>query len=496
MAVFFVLGALPLLAGSLFPDVFYFVLNDRSYLVFHNIAEIFSVIVSISIFGIGWYNAEKIRDRSILLMSCAFLAVGLLDIMHALSYEGMPDFFSKNTVNKAAQFWLFARFVTALALLTAASSPAFRPLQISRYAFLAGSLFFTALAFTAIIFFPALVPEAFLPQQGLTVFKKLSELGIVTLLIAAGIVYLYKGQHKRSSAMVYYPLAVVFSVLSETAFTAYDSAYDSVNLTGHIYKVIAFALIYRGLFITAIHEPYRRISTLNQRLANSADKHRLAEKQIELLSRDMTRIQEAERARTADELHESLSQTLVMATLALKNQMAGTSQLPEKKNHEILAYIRKALDITRTIASRLSPVHLKTIGIRLAIEDLLQDFNKTGKYRITADIDAIEQYFPNDWSIDFYRIVQESLVNIRKHSDASEITIKARQAPSGLSVTISDNGSGQPDAPAAVKEPAMGILIMRQRAKALGGSVNVHNTNPGFVVHLTLPASARDTRQL
>ncbi|HEX7575614.1 MAG TPA: MASE3 domain-containing protein [Candidatus Methanoperedens sp.] len=86
----FILSLFSFLIVDLLPTIFYRALDASSYLAFHNFTEIFSIIVSFSIAGVGWYTYDQSRNRHTLFLSCAFIAVGLLDIMHTLSYPGMP----------------------------------------------------------------------------------------------------------------------------------------------------------------------------------------------------------------------------------------------------------------------------------------------------------------------------------------------------------------------------------------------------------------------
>ena len=79
------------------------------YLAFHNVAEILAVAVAAMIFGVGWHAAKARGPAFPMLLSVAFLAVGLLDAAHLLSYAGMPHFITPSGAEKAINFWLAAR---------------------------------------------------------------------------------------------------------------------------------------------------------------------------------------------------------------------------------------------------------------------------------------------------------------------------------------------------------------------------------------------------
>lgn len=85
------------------------ILDVPSYLVFHNVAEFFSVMVSLSIFWVAWYSHEQSSDRHSLFLGTIFLGIGLLDFMHTLGYSGMPAFITQNSPLKSTQYWIAAR---------------------------------------------------------------------------------------------------------------------------------------------------------------------------------------------------------------------------------------------------------------------------------------------------------------------------------------------------------------------------------------------------
>jgi hypothetical protein len=86
----FLASSLPFLMVVLFPAQLDRVMDGGSYLVFHNVAEFFSIMVSLSLFGVGWYAYDQSQDLHALFLGTAFLAIGLIDFMHALSNAAMP----------------------------------------------------------------------------------------------------------------------------------------------------------------------------------------------------------------------------------------------------------------------------------------------------------------------------------------------------------------------------------------------------------------------
>jgi len=117
LSAVFLLSLIFFTLTALFPSWFYRTMDFASYLVFHNIAEFFSVMVSLSIFGVAWFTYEQSKNRHALFLGCAFLAIGLMDFMHTLGYSGMPAFITPNSSLKSTQFWIAVRMYSALTFL-------------------------------------------------------------------------------------------------------------------------------------------------------------------------------------------------------------------------------------------------------------------------------------------------------------------------------------------------------------------------------------------
>lgn len=112
--------ALPPLAGA----------NGMAhYMPLHILLETISIVIAMLVFAVGWHAYRKEMTGNILLLSCVFLGVGILDFSHLLSYAGMPDFVTPSAPEKAINFWLAARSLAAMALLLVALTP-WRPLAL------------------------------------------------------------------------------------------------------------------------------------------------------------------------------------------------------------------------------------------------------------------------------------------------------------------------------------------------------------------------------
>jgi PAS domain S-box-containing protein len=290
LAATIIASSLPFLLVMIFPDQLHFVMDSASYLLFHNIAEFFSIMVSLSIFSVGWYTYNQSKDRHALFLSAAFLSIGLMDFMHTMASAAMPAFITPNSTNKSAQFWVAARLFSALAFLLSAyiykerDNKWLPKAAFSKATLLIMVLGVPALVLTGITFYPSYMPDTFITGVGLTSFKIYSEYLIVCLLFLATTAYWKRMKRSGDGLLMYYVAAFIISVFSELVFTAYKIDFDIHNVLGHIYKVAAFCLIYVGIFVSSVRNPYLERKQAEEALRTSKEELelRVEERTIEL----------------------------------------------------------------------------------------------------------------------------------------------------------------------------------------------------------------------
>ncbi|MGD9393509.1 MAG: MASE3 domain-containing protein [Dehalococcoidia bacterium] len=222
-----------------------------SYLLFHSLAEIFSITVAVAIFIVAW-NSRRFLDNSYLVfLGVAFLFVGFLDLLHTLVYPGMAIFPEYGT-NTAAQFWVSARYLQSLSLLVA-------PLLVERklragYIFLGYGLICALIV--ASIFYWDIFPTCFVEGTGLTMFKKVSEYIISFILVGAIFTMFRKRSHFDVVVLRLLFAAILVTIASELSFTFYDDPFGFPNLLGHFLKLASFYLIYKAIIETGLVKPY------------------------------------------------------------------------------------------------------------------------------------------------------------------------------------------------------------------------------------------------
>jgi len=201
-------------------------------------------------------------------------------------------------------------------------------------------------------------------------------------------------------------------------------------------------------------------------------------------SQQLIASQENERQRIASELHDSLGQRLIvinnLAQLSMRSQNKGVVPSSETMQ-EISAEAALAIQETREISYNLRPFQLDRLGLTKAVEIVARTVGSASGIRITSDIDNIDNALPNDLRINFYRIVQESLNNIMKHAQATEVEIRITRNQERITLSIRDNGIGFNTAnrPSKGAKNGFGLTGMEERAHSLGGSFRVRSA-PGL----------------
>ncbi len=229
--------------------------SHYSYLLFHSLTEIFSIVVACGIFVIAWNSRRFLENNYLLFIGIAYLFVGGLDLIHTLAYTGMGVFKGFET-NLPTQLWIAARYMESISFLIA-------PLLFSRklkinLIFL-GYVLATSILLLS-IFYWDLFPTCFIEGVGLTPFKKISEY-IISLILLGSIGLLLKNQREFDRGVLQWVIgAIILTIVSELAFTFYIDAYGLSNWMGHFFKIISFYLIYKAIIETGLRRPYDLLS--------------------------------------------------------------------------------------------------------------------------------------------------------------------------------------------------------------------------------------------
>jgi|GEM_PF-2195992 len=243
------------------------------YHTLHAILETLSIMMSLMIFGIGWHSYGKGSDLKIILLSCAFLMIGMLDFTHMMSFPGMPDLITPSSNAKQIFFGISARLLGGLVLLGIVSLT-WRPrffVPYLRYLLIGISLAIVAFIVWIGLFHLESVPPMFIEGQGLTSLKIGLEYGMLGLYIFTASVLLMRLRKTQSIHTSNMLIGVVVLGLSGVWFTLYYNASELSNMLGHIYKIIAYFFLYRAVFVNNVKEPYLRLYQSESMLRKSEE---------------------------------------------------------------------------------------------------------------------------------------------------------------------------------------------------------------------------------
>jgi signal transduction histidine kinase/ligand-binding sensor domain-containing protein len=190
-------------------------------------------------------------------------------------------------------------------------------------------------------------------------------------------------------------------------------------------------------------------------------------------SRRLIESQEAERKRIASELHDGLGQSLAIISNRAsmgKNHLNETA-IVSREFDEISQNALEALDEVQQITANLHPQYLERLGLTKALKAMFAKLSDV--IEIKSEIDLIDGVFPKEAEINVYRIVQESLNNVVKHSDAAEVEIIVKKAGNEVIITIKDDGRGFDTTNFEAKGSGLGLVGLRERTNMLGGKIAI-----------------------
>jgi ligand-binding sensor domain-containing protein/signal transduction histidine kinase len=225
-----------------------------------------------------------------------------------------------------------------------------------------------------------------------------------------------------------------------------------------------------------------------RRVGHLREKHAMQQ----AFSRQLIESQESERKRIASEIHDSLGQYLLVVknSALLGVRMAEDDSPIHEQFDEISVRASQALEEARRIAHHLRPSYLDELGLKDALEFLIETVAGSSEIRFSAEIDLVDGAFSKEAEMSLYRIAQEGVSNIIKHSGATEATLALKLDGQKARLVIKDNGKGfisDPSEPAALRHRSFGLAGISERARMLGGKEAIQSApGQGTIITVTL----------
>ncbi|MHB8540074.1 MAG: PAS domain S-box protein [Candidatus Acidiferrales bacterium] len=222
--------------------------------------------------------------------------------------------------------------------------------------------------------------------------------------------------------------------------------------------------------------------------------------QLRALSHRLMRIQDDERRRIARDLHDSAGQYLSALSMTLEAARQISKDLPPKlaqKLDEASEITDKCSSEIRTLSHLLHPPLIEELGLTSAISWYVEGFAKRGEVQINLQMPPKLKRVGDDVELALFRVLQECLTNIHRHSGSKTATVKVEVDEHRASLEVSDQGTGIPKATldsrkAGPKRPGIGISGMRERLKDLGGTLEIDSSASGTTVRATIPLRTND----
>ncbi len=421
---------IPLLTGGLLLLGLYLT-SLYNYLLFHSLAEIFSIVIAFSIFILAWNCRNIIDNKYLIFLGIAYLFVGFIDIVHTLAYAGM-GVFQGFDANLPTQLWIIARYLESLSLLIACFILDKRKMKINFI--ILGYIITLSLLFLS-IFYWKIFPSCFIEGSGLTPFKKISEY-IISLILAATLFFLLKRKEKFDRKVLQWlVISILLTIVSELAFTFFISLYGLSNLIGHIFKIASFYFIYQAIIVTGLTKPNK---LLFKNLQESEEKYRELDNMKSIFIASMSH-----------ELRTPLNSIIGFTGIILQgisgkiteDQRKELTMVENSANH-LLALINDVIDVSKIETGK---VELFIEEINLA--DLMQEVNDS--FKVVADeknlklsLKMPERLIIKGDERRIKQVIMNLVSNAVKFTDGGEIEIKVKKKDEIVEVSVTDTGIG------------------------------------------------------
>ena len=225
-------------------------------------------------------------------------------------------------------------------------------------------------------------------------------------------------------------------------------------------------------------------------------RRRQAEEELRNIGPRLINAQEEERKRLARELHDDVSQRLALLSLEIEQMRPEILTGQDGLKNTVVRLSKKAQELSadlHRLSYQLHPFKLDHLGLCVSIEGLCAELSPNQNLEIKFRQEGFPAVLPEEVTLCVFRIAQESLHNVVKHSSASKADVVLTKTASGVRLSVSDNGSGF-DVDEAKKKKRLGLISIGERLRLVNGKVSIrsqpfHGTQIDVLVPLQLGQS-------
>ena len=228
-------------------------------------------------------------------------------------------------------------------------------------------------------------------------------------------------------------------------------------------------------------------------IALDVTERRNAEQAIRRFSARLLTLQDQERRRIAREIHDSLGQYLAAVKINLQVMEQNVSEKNRDTLLECVDLLDRTIGETRTLSHLLHPPLLDEAGFSSAANWFVSGFSQRSGIPVTLELPPDLRRLPNTTEIALFRVLQESLTNVHRHSQSASAEIRLQTDAEWVTLRISDHGRGiAPDLLRKMRfdgtHTGVGLAGMRERIRELGGRLEIHSTPSGTTIEASVPA--------
>lgn len=428
-----------------------------AFLGVHLVIELLVAVVAFGTFAVQWYAAgAKLGDARARLIGAAFLAVGAFKVVHLLAFPGMPGIPGlAASTERGIVYWFGGRFSTVGALLVALRvAPGSDARLLRRGPLLGLALGLVAAVLVADYTWISREPRFFVEGLGLTPLKRALELVLMAGAAVGAVAWRREDRRHGDPYACDLVLALGVTVLAELCFALYARAYDSFNLLGHAYLLIASAWIFRALFADAVLRPHERLAASTAALeVSNAELRRLrahVEGELEVTIRSLRALQ-AQREdllrAVSHDLRTPLQVVMLQADRLSRIAPPGTRERGAAESMARAGRQMNALisDLVDSVYLEHGALHLakEPLALRAFVGELLgAESGVAGAERFRVEIPAALPTVQGD-AARLTRVIHNLAGNALKYSAlGTEVLVGGRQEGRAVVLTFADRGAG------------------------------------------------------